>query len=132
MSFGAFLENSVGSELHRLELDNGQMRRLAGETTTAGFGQEQTLLARALHTALAPDMIFGFAEQTPALLDRLSKERPDLAPASSPSVPDTTESKDYEKALAKLTKDQRQIHEAFTAWDRYIYDVCSAVLFPPS
>ncbi|MCJ7874835.1 hypothetical protein [Phaeobacter sp. J2-8] len=127
-SFGTYLKYSLESEAHRLELDNGQIRRLAGQRTLDSLGQEQEVLTCALHTALAPDMIFGFAENSAALLDRLAKKDLDLAPGSMSQAPDV--SKDYKAAVAKLDKNERAIFDTYTAWDNYLYDVCEALLSP--
>lgn len=136
MSFGAYLKYSVDSTPHRLELDNGQMRRLAGPPDSAGFGQEKQLLAAALRNACAPDMIFGFYEHSAALAHRLTDEGlADVTPpaqeptgAAAPPATQRTAEQEFTSALNTLNKDERAIFEAYTAWDGYFYNVCTALL----
>jgi hypothetical protein len=136
MSFESYLEYSLDSTPHRLELDNGQMRRLAGPPTADGFGQEKDLLAQALHNAFAPDMIFGFFEDIKAITDRLGKEGLVVAPSQGPlhavgsSKANDTEDQTFSRALAGLGKDARMIFDAYTAWDNYLYEVCRALISP--
>jgi len=133
MSFGTYLEYSLDSPPHRLELDNGQIRRLAGATTLDSLGREKELLANALHAALAPEMLLGFWGVGMALAPQLAQRGfplEDTAPPSAPpSTPDSTDA-DYTAALAALDKTARTIFDSYTAWDSYFYDVCSALLSP--
>lgn len=135
MDFGTYLANSVDSLPHRIELDNGQIRRLADDRTANGLGRENALLTAALHAATAPDMIFGLYEQTDTLLERLIHEER-LSPRDLPPREETTRGprqtdQTYETALRGLGKDQRIIFDAYTAWDTYLYDVCAALLHGP-
>jgi hypothetical protein len=136
MSFGTYLEYSLDSLVHRLELDNGQVRRLAGPPDASEFGREKELLARAFHHAFSPDMIFGFFEDTAALARRLGDEGlmtsqpPDTAPTTDEKTSEDGSTADHEftRALDALGKDARIIFDAYTAWDTYFYDVCRALL----
>lgn len=129
MSFGDFLEYSVDSMDHRLELDNGQIRRLGGNSFPSGLGHESQLLRVALHTALSPRMIFGFVEHFPLLVRSLVDEGfltdPDIESFNVSPNADA-----YDQAVAELTEDQHMIFESYTAWDRYFYDVCETLLLP--
>jgi hypothetical protein len=130
MSFGDYLEYSVGAVNHRLELDNGQMRRLSGEFRHASLGQETRLLRLALHKVLAPDVILGMVERIDQLIERLVAEgylsSTDVKRVNISPNPDL-----YESAVASLTDDQRLIFDSYIGWDSYFYDVCEALLFPP-
>lgn len=133
MDFGTYLEYSLNSVPHRLELDNGQLRRLSGERGINGFGREPALLASALHNALAPTMILGFAEYGAALIDRLIKEGalPEDTPHSPKATDENADSDSaYAAAVEALNADRRAIFDAYIAWDSYLYEVCKAVLLP--
>lgn len=133
MSFGTYLEYSLDSTPHRVELDNGQVRRLAGQQDMDGLGREPALLARALHNALAPDMLLGLFERPEALALRLSEDGFLSAPPpglANHEAMDTEEG--YAAALETLGDDARGILDAYTAWDGYLYEVCEGLLFPPS
>ena len=131
MDFGTYLVNSVDSLPHRIELDNGQVRRLADNRTANGLGHESELLQAALHAATAPDMMFGLYEQTDTLFARLAHEKlvsPQDIPAKQARLP---ADRAYETALKGLDKGQRIVFDAYTAWDRYLYDVCAALIREP-
>lgn len=137
MSFGTYLEYSLDSVPHRLELDNGQVRRLSGQQDTDSLGKESELLPRALHNALAPDMILGLFEHPDAVAAHLAEA--DILPAirtvvsddiTADTLPDNDFDKQYTAALNGLSEDERVIFETYTAWDNYFYDVCEALLFP--
>ena len=130
MSFGEFLDYSLDSVPHRLEMDNGQVRRLAGSADADDIGAEPALLRRALHKALDPDTILGLAEYPASVLEALADREMIAAPdAALPEDPDDTAGLD--KALAELSDAQRAIFQGYTAWDEYLYEVCAALLFPP-
>lgn len=129
MSFGDYLEFSVDQVPHRLEIDNGQIRRLAGRFDPQGFGQEQALLRAAIRTALSPDMVFGFVEHFDMFARTLFAEGllsdPDLK-----AVNVSPNSDQYQSAVDSLTERQAGIFDSYTAWDTYFYDVCEALMMP--
>jgi hypothetical protein len=127
MSFGTYLEYSLQSVTHRTELDNGQVRRLAGRTTPDWLGQESLLLRHALHAAMDPNTILGFFEQPDLLIQTLNEHGgvKRTAPESS-SISSTI--KGYDNALNKLSVEHRLIFNGYTAWDNYLYDVCMALI----
>lgn len=131
MRFGDLLEYSLNSVPHRLEMDNGQVRRLAGTSSEDGFGSEPALLRRALHMALAPDTVLGLAEHPASVLEALSARDLIAHPESCPPD-DPDDMAALDEALAGLSKAQRAIFDGYTAWDDYLYEVCAALLFPPS
>lgn len=137
MRFGTFLDYSVQSTEHRIELDNGQMRRLAGRTGAASLGQEAPQLRLALHMALSPDTILGLYERPGALLQTLAAQGfltlADTAPDTDPDFEtgaQTDTDAAYDAALRDLSSDEQLIFDGYTAWDSYLYDVCDALLFP--
>ena len=132
MSFGSYLRYSLESVPHRVELDNGQVRRLAGQRDTGSLGREHELLPRALHSALAPDMILGLFERPGPLIRRLAEKG--FLSASEPPVSGAPDPQDagYAAAVDGLSDDERGIFDAYTAWDSYLYDVCEGVLFSPA
>lgn len=131
MSFGDYLEYSLTSMPHRLELDNGQIRRLAGRFNPASLGQEQALLKASLHNALAPDMLFGFVEHFDAYIQMLVDEG--YLPAAEVEKRNVSPNSNlYDESVAALTEKQRLIFDGYTAWDTYFYDVCAGILLPPA
>lgn len=128
LTFGTYLEYSVQSERHRVELDNGQLRRLAGRADPASLGQEAALLRPALHAAMDPITILGLYEQPAALISALAADGFIEGAGSAPKH--DTKDDGFGVALKGLTPDQRQIFEAYVAWDTYLYDVIAALVAP--
>ena len=131
MSFGDYLEFSRIEVPHRIEIDNGQIRRLAGQLGDRQFGREQTYLPLALHHVLNPTTIFGYVEHFDALLRRLVAE----GYLSTPEIPANNvspagEGAGYDDAVAALNASQRAIFDAYTVWDNYFYDLCLTLLPP--
>lgn len=127
LSFGEYLEYSVDTVAHRLEIDNGQIRHLSGCFDSSGFGREAQLLKTALHTALSPDMLFGFVEHCNTFIALLHREGY-LPDTDIPMVNISPNSDRYDAAIEALTRDQAAIFEAYTAWDLYFYNICHGVL----
>lgn len=127
MDFGQYLEFSVNARAHRVEMDNGQIRRLTGQADVASLGHEFPLLRQAVYNALSPQMIFGFVEHIDAFLGQLVAEghldSPDIGRLNIASGDD-----DHEAAITALTADQREIFNSYTAWDTYLYDVLETLL----
>jgi hypothetical protein len=124
MSFGDFLDYSTETRALRLELDNGQIRRLAGQSGPGGLGQERALLARALHGATSPLMILGTTERLGAVAEALV-EAGYLADATLPRSEASPPDEVYDRAVADLTPSQADILSAYSAWDAYLYEVCA-------
>lgn len=130
LGFGDYLEYSLDHPAHRIEIDNGQLRRLAGKLGEQRFDRPDGYLRQALFNVLQPGTIFGFTEHMDALLRQLHDEgflssatidNHNVAPAGAP----------FEAVLEGLSADQRQLFDDFTAWDDYFYDLCMA-LMPPA
>lgn len=130
MGFGDYLDYSRSEVPHRIEIDNGQIRRLAGQLGDRTFGHEQSYLPLALHHVLNPATIFGFVEHFDALVRRLVAE----GYLSSPEIPASNVSPEgegsYDAAVAALSEGQRALFEAYTVWDNYFYDLCLTLLPP--
>lgn len=132
MTFGTFLDYALHSTPHRTELDNGQMRRLAGRTGAESLGKEGTVLRQALHNALSHDTILGFYEHPDQLINALA-DHDFMTPKAVEQQPAiNTQDDDYTAALGKLTPQEREIFDGYTAWDTYLYDVCHALLCSPT
>ena len=128
MSFGDYLEYSIENIPHRLELDNGQVRRLAGVFDHSGLGRETELLRTALYTVLDPKMLFGFVEDIDSFLQKMVTEGY-LASTEVRTLNVSPNSDQYQASLEALTPKQRDIFDSYTAWDSYFYDTCQQ-LFP--
>lgn len=131
MSFGDYLDYTRTEMSHRIEIDNGQIRRLAGQLGDPTFGREQSYLPLALHHVLNPTTIFGYVEHFDALLRRLVAE----GYLSTPEIPANNVSPEgegagYDDAVAALNAAQRAIFDAYTVWDNYFYDLCLTLLPP--
>ncbi len=126
-SFGAFLETALDDLALRLEVDNGQVRRLSGYRGSDGIGEERSLLQHALHNALGPEMIIGFDDVPDALVSALNNSAlfegealPRIAPVAPPP--------DYAQDLSALSAGQKQLFDGYTVWDSYCYSVCRQLL----
>lgn len=129
MSFGDFLEYAINNPVVRLEADNGQVRRLAGQgRQESSLGQEAALLRTALHNILGEDVIYGFTEHFDDFLARLKARKiiPGVKDTRLNTAPDKT---DIGPELARLSPAQKQIFEDFTVWDNRFYDICKSVYF---
>jgi len=125
-NFGRFLEVSLGHNDLRAAVDNGQVRWLAGDMTTAAFGATPTLFRKAMHTLFAPNMIFGISEEFEEFIDLLVQEGiiPSMKEVRENVSPGTEAS--LEEALAEMTTDQRALLDAFTGWDNLLYETARA------
>lgn len=129
MSFGDYLEYSVNEVPHRIELDNGQVRRLSGHFTEESIGHEQLLLQLALTHSLSPQNLIGFVEHFDHFANRLVEEG-FLPEANLEKFNVSPEAGLYDETIAKLTKSQREIFDSYIAWDQYLYTVCETLMAP--
>jgi len=129
MSFGSFLEFAMTSRNHRLEMDNGQMRRLAGKLDKSVLGEEPAILKRAIHNALSPKMTLGFVEHLEGLYSRLREDG--LLDDDEPEALNVSpNSEAFQVAMEELNEEQKGLFERFTMWDQYLYDVCRSIVDP--
>lgn len=120
--FGAFLQAGLDDIALRPEIDNGQIRRLAGDRSVESVGEEAALLRRALHHALGSQIFLGIAEAPDAVLARLAENG--LFVQGLPPVSPVTPHPDYPADLAGLSPENRHLFDVFTAWDGYAYEIC--------
>ena len=131
MGFGAFLEFCATDPGQRAEVDNGQIRVLAGRKEPGSLGQEHAVFRQALSNILAPDMVYGLTERFDAFLADLATRG--VIPAEGARTVENAapEPTDIAAALAELTPDQRGWYDVFTYWDTLFYDICATCLFGP-
>ncbi len=121
MSFGDFLEFAEQKPGQRVELDNGQMRRLSGMASLKDVG-------KALAHIFAPDMTFGLMEHFDELLERLVAK--EIIPSYEPTFANVApKGSRYEDAVAQLTPAQSEVLAGFTLWDNRLYRTCYEFLF---
>ncbi len=129
MSFGTFLEWAANPQSgHRNEVNNGQIRRLAGLKLQRDRASETELLPAAVKNIVASDMIFGLTEHFDHFVQRLHAlgliaETPDMGENMAPHPANLAE------ALATLTPDQAALYQAFTGWDDIFYNICEQLYF---
>lgn len=128
MSFGDFLEFTEATPKFRMEVDNGQIRRLGGDMANSSLGRENALLRRALHNVFAPNFTYGLTEYFDNFQKRLVRQGLLSASKSirenAAGVPG-----DLTAALAELTPAQRAIYDSYIRWDTQFYDICKTVYF---
>ena len=127
--FGAFLETALDDPALRAEIDNGQIRRLAGNRSGSGLGQERDLLQTAWHVGLGPDLFLGFDTAPGALIGTL-QDNGLFAGHAPPRLNPLTAHPDYAEDCARLSPDHRTLFDGYTAWDGYCYSVCRQLLLP--
>lgn len=128
MTFGGFLDFTAAHPQIRLEVDNGQVRRLGGNMEVDGIGREGLLLRRALHHLFAPDFTYGLTEHFDGFQKRLVRKGLLSAPAPirENAAPEPGQ---LEEELAALTPAQRKTYDAYTAWDDQLYSICKTAYF---
>lgn len=128
MSFGDFLEFCNTDVGQRMEVDSGQIRRLAGMMAPKSIGHEQAVFQQALSHAFAPNMIFGLTEHFELLLQDLV-ERKLIDQGKSIIANAAPEKANFEAAYDELQPNQRELLDRFTYWDQKFYDICETYLF---
>ncbi len=129
MSFGTFLEWTADpANGHINEVNNGQIRRLAGLKMQRDGASDPQLLLTAVRNIASPDMVFGLTEHFNHFVHRLSVRglivgTPDVWENMAPSP------SNLENALSALTPDQTLLYNAFTAWDEVFYNVAEQLYF---
>jgi len=129
MSFGTFLEWTADPKnAHRGEVDNGQVRRLAGHGMRKRYGEESELISLALSNLLAPDMIYGLTEYFDDFIGRLHArgiigKKVEVRENAAPNPTNLDE------ALLKLTGRQKELYDSFIYWDEMLYDISEKIYF---
>ncbi len=124
MSFGEFLESCVDDyPEQRPEVDNGQIRRLAGRMHQNGIGDEHNLFRAAVINAFSPNMVFGLTEHLDLLLKDLVARKliRKYQTVVANAAPETV---NFDEVRDGLTDDQRRLLDLFTVWDDKFYDIC--------
>lgn len=129
--FGRFLELSQTHSELQFEMDNGQVRRIAGAQPGLDIAQLYEVACRHL---TAPDMIHGVVEHLDPFLQRLldrgvlNKVRdvranvdPGNSPASQGAAPAGESS--FDRAYAALTPPQKDLLARCTQWDDRLYEL---------
>ncbi len=128
MSFGAFLDFTAANPQFRMEVDNGQIRRLGGNMKITSLGQERGLLRRALHNIFAPNFTYGLTDHFDGFQKRLVKQG--LLSATTPIRENAApEPGKLEMELDALTPQQREIYDHYIFWDSRFYRICKQVYF---
>lgn len=125
-TFGDFLELAAEHGILRSEVDNGQVRRLAGDVTAAGFDDTPTLYQWAMHHLFAPDMLFGISEKFGDFV-QLLVERGIIPKAgeANENTPPGNEPR-LAEALAGASDEQLRLFDEFTRWDSSLYAAAAA------
>lgn len=126
MSFGQFLDYAAKDPNgQRLEVDNGQIRRIAGRMTPASLGDEQAVFRTALTHIFAPDMVFGLTEHFGLLLEELVARKliDGYEPVVANAAPETV---NFEAVRDGLTGTQQDLLADLTRWDNKFYSICES------
>ena len=128
MSFGGFLEFTAANPQFKMEVDNGQIRRLGGSMKIKDLGRERALLRRALHNVFAPNFTYGLTDHFDNFQKRLVKQG--LLSATTPIRENAApEPGKLAAELDALSTRQREIYEGYIAWDSQFYNICQSVYF---
>lgn len=129
MSFGTFLEWAVDMENGHLgEVDNGQVRRLAGLKARGSGASVAEILPQALSNILAPDMMYGLTEHFDDFVGRLYAcgVIPNKVTIRENAAPNTAS---LDNILADLTAGQKEIYDTFIYWDDILYNTSEQLYF---
>lgn len=129
MSFGDYLEYSLTEPDHRAELDNGQLRRLAGRMQDRDFDRPDRYLPEALHNVLRPGTLLGYTEHMPAFLQRL-RDAGILSTTQIENHNVAPQSANLDHDIQKMSEYQKQIFQKYTEWDAYFYQICTSIIPP--
>ena len=128
MTFGDFLEFTTANQRFRMEVDNGQIRRLGGSMKIKDLGRERALLRRALHNVFAPNFTYGLTDHFDNFQKRLVKQG--LLSATTPIRENAApEPGKLAAELDALSTRQREIYEGYITWDSQFYNICQSVYF---
>jgi hypothetical protein len=128
MSFGDFLEFTAANPQFRMEVDNGQIRRLGGNMEVSGLGHERALLRHALHNVFAPNFTFGLTDHFDGFQKRLVKQRL-LSATTSIRENAAPMPGQLDAELDALSRKQRGIYNGYVAWDDQLYKICKSIYF---
>jgi hypothetical protein len=126
LGFGGFLRRALDDAAIRLEIDNGQTRRMAGQMLIPDVDY-RAMFATAMRNIAVPEMIIGTAERFEALLYTLWS-RGLIADAENcfENVGDKVEV--YAEAVAALDAEERGLMESYCYWDRLLHQAASLMV----
>lgn len=131
-SFGAFLELADQRPGLKAELFSGQMRRLAGNMSPTGFGQEEALLQQACAHLSAPNIRVGLTETFDAFLRELRSEG--LLPeandgtAADEQINRAPPGQSYDAAYDQLTPEQKMRITRYCVYDERLMTFATNVI----
>lgn len=129
MSFGTYLEYADENPASIRETDNGQIRRIAGNTTKSMDRRSMCeVFEDALANIFAPNMTYGLTEYFGDFLHLLEakgiiKEGKNLKRNVAPNAVELG------SILSDLTPRQHDILAFSTEWDKKFYDICKNAYF---
>jgi hypothetical protein len=126
LSFGGFLRRALDDAGLRLEIDNGQTRRMAGQMLVPDVDY-RAMFATAMRNMALPEMIVGTAERFEALLYTLWT-RGLIADAANCFENVGGESGKYEAALESLDAAERGLMESYCYWDRLLHQAANLLV----
>jgi hypothetical protein len=126
LSFGGFLRRALDDPGLRLEIDNGQTRRMAGQMLVPDVDYRD-MFANAIRNMALPEMIVGTAERFEALLYTLWT-RGLIADAANRFENVGGESSGYETALEALDVSERSLMDSYCYWDRLLHQAAALLV----
>nr|WP_272492157.1 sulfotransferase family 2 domain-containing protein [Octadecabacter algicola] len=129
MSFGTFLKwASKRGNPFKFEVDNGQVRLLAGQNRQNREKIDTDILHTAVSNLLSQDMIYGLTEYFDDFV-RVLVEKGIVAVDINIQRNVSPNSANFEDELKNLTRSQKKIYDAFTYWDEIMYDLAKKSYF---
>jgi len=126
LSFGGFLRCALDDAGIRLEIDNGQTRRLAGQMLIPAVDY-RTMFATAMRNIAMPEMIIGTTERFEALLYTLWT-RGLIADAENCFENVSGESDRYAAAVQSLDAEEHGLMESYCYWDRLLHQAANLLV----
>ena len=117
--FGGFLRAALDDPDLRLEVDNGQTRRLAGQMHKP-IVDYRSMFAMAMRNLVMPDMIIGTTERFEVLLYTLWS-RGLIADAEDSFTPDADTGPACQAAIEGLDEAERGLLDSYCYWDRLLH-----------
>ncbi len=125
-TFGGFLRRTLDKPGLRLEIDNGQTRRLAGQMLVPRVDY-RAMFATAIRNIAMPDMIVGTTERFEALLYTLHA-RGLIKSADNRFDNVDSGTARFDAALEELDAVERSLLESYCYWDRLLHEAASLLV----
>lgn len=126
LGFGGFLRRVLDDAGLRLEIDNGQTRRLAGQMLVPDVDY-RVMFATAMRNMAMPEMIIGTTERFEALLYTLWT-RGLIADAANCFENVGGEADRYAQAVEALDAEERGLMESYCYWDRLLHQAAGLLV----